>query len=271
MYYRQFVSKNQKKYDNYSIFEKTDLLLSLYRVFNLLLVSARKMRETRDLDFFEEEAWNHELHKLKEDIWRCENEIILICEDTTDTYILEKVKAAQINRMPHDRTEHEPIHDDLVQSLKRFLLSISLYSLQIKELKKRKSTPDISDYEKNILTEIVESLELKIEDNYHDIHYMERWKVPAVFRQRREIIDAIEDSEIEASEVLPPGRSCITVDYLKDEENGSVDLRKWETKKWLAKRYDMFRSPRRPFLDYGYIFNFQALINEWSFFIRLTF
>ena len=261
MYLEKFVTK---KYITYSVFEKIDLLLALHRAFNLMLDATRKIRETKDLDIFEEEVLNLELLNLKEDVWRCENGINHICEKTTNSYILEKVEAAQIDPMPHKITDHDPIHDNLEQSIERLLLLINLYSLQIKELDKRKSIPDISDYEKNIRTRIIESLELKIIDNYHDIHYKVRWEVSSVFRLRREMIDEIEDSEIEASKVLSSERNCVTVDYLKDEENGNIDLRKWKIKKWITKRYDMFKSQKYPFLDYRYTFNFQALRNGFN-------
>jgi hypothetical protein len=261
MYLEKFVTK---RYSTYSIFEKIDLLITLHRAFNLMLDATRKIREIKDLDIFEEEVFNLELLNLKEDVWRCENGINHICEKTTNSYILEKVEAAQIDPMPHKITEHNPMHYSLEQSIKRLLLLINLYSLQIKELDKRKSIPEISDYEKNILTKIIESLELKIIDNYHDIHYKVRWEVSSVFRLRREIIDEIEDSEIEASKVLSSERNCVTVDYLKDEENGNIDLRKWKIKKWITKRYDMFKSQKYQFLDYRYTFNFQALRNGFN-------
>lgn len=261
MYFEIFITK---EYKASSIFEKIDLLLTLHSIFNLMLDSTEKIRETRDLDLFEEEVLRLELLNIKEDVWKCENEINSICENTNNTYILEKVEAIEISQMLHEITEREQISDNLVQSLKRLILSIHLYCLQIKDLKRRASTSDINENERNILSKIIESLKLKIIKNYQEIDYQERWVIPINFRHRREIIDAVEDSEIEALKVLPLENSWITVSYLKDEKNGNIDLRKWKSKKWLVKRYDMFRSSKYPILDYGYIFNFQALINGFA-------
>lgn len=257
MYFEEFVTK---KYDTYSIYEKIDLLLTLHNIFNLMFESMEKIRKTKELDLFEEEIINLELLNLKNDIWKCENEINKIHKQTTDKYIKEKVEAAQINQTSREITTQVQTNDSLVKSLKKFLLQISLYCLQIKDLNNRKAAPSISEKEKSILPKIIEALKLKIKDNYHEIEYNERWDIPTGFRHRREIIDSIEDSQIEASEVLP-SESCITVDYLKDEKDGNIDLRKWKTKKWLTRRYDMFRSSKYPFLDHGYVFNFQALMN----------
>lgn len=260
MYFENFMTK---QYNTYSIYERIDLLLALNSVFNLMLESMENIRKIRELDIFEEDVLNFELLNLKNDIWKSENEINKIRKQTTNKDILEKIEAAQIDRISHEIIKQEKTHDNLVQSLKRLLLQISLYCLQIKDLNNRKFTPFISEKEENILPEIIEVLKRKITDNYHEIEYQERWVIPIDFRHRREIIDAIEDSEIEASKVIPP-EICVTVDYLKDEKNGNIDLRKWNTQKWLMKRYDMFRSSKYPFLDSGYKFNFQTLINGFD-------
>jgi hypothetical protein len=61
-----------------------------------------------------------------------------------------------------------------------------------------------------------------------------------------------------------PNWNFVTVDYLKREESGNVDLRTWKTKNWLMRRYNLFKVPKHPFLDPEYIFNFQALINGFN-------
>lgn len=260
MYFEKFITE---RYKTYSIYEKIDLLLALHKIFNLMLGSMEKIRKIRELDVLEEDALNLELLNLKNDIWKSENEINKIRKQITNKDILKKIENEQIDRISHEIVNQEQTHDNLVQSLKRLLLQISLYCLQIKDLNNRKSTPSICEKEQYILPEIIEVLRHKILDNYREIEYQERWVIPVDFRYRREIIDSIEDSEIEASKVIPP-EMCVTVDYLKDEKNGNIDLRKWDTIKWLMKRYDMFRSPKYPFLDSEYKFNFQALLNGFN-------
>ena len=260
MYFEKFITK---EYNTYSIYEKIDLLLALHKIFNLMLGSMEKIRKIRELDIFEEDVLNLELLNLKNDIWKSENEINKIRKQITNKDILKKIEDEQIDKISHEIIKQEQTHDNLVQSLKRLLLQISLYCLQIKDLNNRKSTPSVSEKEQCILPKIIEVLKRKIIDNYHEIEYQERWVIPIDFRHRREIIDSIEDSEIEASKVIPP-EMCVTVDYLKDEKNGNIDLRKWDTIKWLMKRYDMFRSSKYPFLDSGYKFNFQALLSGFD-------
>ena len=262
MFYEIFEKKwfNYKPYNTYSNEKKIDVLLTLRSVFNIKLEATENIRELRYLDVLEEKILRLVQSDLIEDIYKCENEINKLNEDITDPDILEKIETAGIDGTMHKITGHEKLSDNGFDHIKGLLLLNELHVLQMESLKDRKRIPYISEYEKKVLSEILNILSISIFDNYQKMESIYRRKIPIDFKYRRELKDAIEDSEIENSKVLGPEKSHIQVDYLKTED---LDLRKWEPKKWFTRRYDLFRASYDPYY-FAYIFNFQALMNGFD-------
>lgn len=262
MFYEIFEKKwfNYKPYITYSNEEKIEVHLTLRSVFNIKLEATENIRKLRYLDVLEEKILRLVQFYLIEDIYKCENQINKLNEDIIDPDILKKIEAAGIDGTMYKITGHKKLSDNGFDHIKGLLILNELHVLQMESLKDRKHIPYISEYEKEILSEILNSLSFYIFGNYQTMESIYRRKIPIDFKYRRELKDAIEDSEIEISKVLYPEKSHIHVDYLKTED---LDLRKWKPKKWFTRRYDLFRASYDPYY-FGYIFNFQALMNGFD-------
>lgn len=276
MFYENFKRDfSNNVYVTNSIEEKIELHLALHRVFNRMLEVTDDIKKTKNLEILEQETLRKIQFDLIEDIYKCENEINNLSEDINDQELLDRIEAYGIDGTIHKITGSEKLHIDNVEKIKVYLFLNEVYSIEMKSLKNQKASQYINKFEKQVLRDILERLSSYIIGNYDKICFTYRYKIPYDFVYRRELKDAIEDSQLEINKALDTGtlyskkddpefyqyiyptRSRITVDYLKDE---ILDLRKLKTEKWYARRYDKYLASYRPY-SFGYIFNFRAILN----------